>query len=48
MDEYNDIVSHNVDGKAMSVPPMQFSVQVDQWESDPNRLPWKSMNHRLK
>ena len=31
MDEYNDIFSYNVKGKAMSVP-----VNVDQWESNPN------------
>jgi hypothetical protein len=39
MGEYNDIFSYNVKGKAMSVPPMQFSVNVEQWESNPNRLP---------
>ena len=39
MDEYNDIFSYNVKGKAMFVPAMQFFVNVDQWESNPNRLP---------
>ena len=39
MEEYRDIFSYNVKGKAMQVPPMQFTVFTDQWESNPNRLP---------
>ena len=39
MQEYQDIFSYNVKGKAMQVPPMQFTVSTDQWESNPNRLP---------
>ena len=39
LNEYNDIFSSNVKGKAMYVPPMKFSINVDQWESNPNRLP---------
>ena len=39
MQEYQDIFSYNVKGKAMQVPPMQFTVFTDQWESNPNRLP---------
>jgi len=39
MHEYRDIFSYNVKGKAMSVPPMKFSVNIDKWESTPNRLP---------
>ena len=39
MEEYRDIFSYNVKGKAMQVPPMQFTVFTDQWESNLNRLP---------
>ena len=35
MHEYRDIFSYNVKGKAMSVPPMKFSVNIDKWESTP-------------
>ena len=37
--EYQDIFSYNVKGKAMQVPLMEFTVSTDQWESNPNRLP---------
>ena len=37
--EYQDIFSYNVKGKAMQVPPMQFSVSIDKWEFYSNRLP---------
>ena len=38
MHEYRDIFSYNVKGKAMSVLPIQFSVQTEKWESNPNHL----------
>ena len=39
MQDYHDIFSDNVNGKAMQVPSMQFTVFTYQWESNPNRLP---------
>ena len=36
---YEDIFSFNVKGKAMSVPPMEFTVDVKRWEALANRLP---------
>ena len=42
MQEYQDIFSHNVKGKAMQVPPMHFTVFTDQWESNLNRLPYRA------
>jgi len=37
--EYADISSFNVKGKAMSVPPMEFTVDATRWEAPANRLP---------
>ena len=39
LQDYQVIFSYNVKGRAMQVPPMQFTVSTDQWESNPNRLP---------
>lgn len=35
VNEYHDIVI----GKAMSVPSIQFSMQLDRWESNPKHVP---------
>jgi hypothetical protein len=37
--EYEDIFSFNVKGKAMLVPPMEFTVDKVRWEAPANRLP---------
>ena len=37
--DYVDIFSFNVKGKAMSVPPMEFTVDATRWEAPANRLP---------
>ena len=36
---YVDIFSFNVKGKAMSVPPIEFTVDAARWEASANRLP---------
>ena len=35
--DYKDIFSFNVKGKAMSVPPMEFTVDAVRWEAPANR-----------
>ena len=37
--EYADIFSFNVMGKAMSIPPMEFTVDATRWEAPANHLP---------
>ena len=37
--EYADIFSFNIKGKAMSVPPMEFTVDATLWEAPAHRLP---------
>ena len=37
--EFFDIFSYSVNGKAMDVPPMEFTVDHDQWETNFNRAP---------
>jgi len=37
--EYTDIFSFNVKGKAISVPPMKFTLDEIRWEAPANRLP---------
>ena len=37
IEEYNDIFSYSVKGRSMDVPPMEFSLDTDIWESNPNR-----------
>jgi hypothetical protein len=37
--EYADIFSFNVKGKAMSVPPMELTVDATRWEAPAHRLP---------
>ena len=39
MQEYQDIFSKNIKNKAMQVSFMQFSVYIEQWKSNSNRLP---------
>ena len=39
LNEYDDIFSFIVKGKAMAVPPMHFTVDTDGWETPANRLP---------
>jgi hypothetical protein len=39
LQEYNDIFSYSVKGKAMDVPPMHFQVDDSQWYTTPNQLP---------
>ena len=46
--EYADIFSFNVKGKAMSVPPMEFTVDTARWKAPANRcllviFLWKNM-----
>ena len=38
LQEFNDIFSCNVKGKAMAVPPMTFTVNKVVWEAPVNRL----------
>ena len=37
--DFQDIFSCNVKGKAMDVPPMEFTVDEGRWQTTPNRLP---------
>jgi len=39
LNEYDNIFSYNVKGKAMSVPPMTLTVAKNDWEARANRLP---------
>ena len=36
--EFRDIFSYSVKGKAMDVPPMEFTVDRAEWENNLNRL----------
>ena len=35
--EYSDIFSYSVKGRSMDVPPIEFSLDTDIWQSNPNR-----------
>jgi len=37
IEEYSDIFSYSVKGRSMDIPPMEFSLDTDIWESNPNR-----------
>jgi hypothetical protein len=37
--EYSDIFSYSVKGKAMDVPPMEFTIDHSKWETNQNRAP---------
>ena len=39
LNEYDDIFSYNVKGKAMSVPPITFTVAKNDWEAPANGYP---------
>ena len=37
IEEYDDIFSYSVKGRSMDVPPMEFSLDTDIWEANPNK-----------
>jgi hypothetical protein len=37
IDEYSDILSYSIKGRSMDVPPIEFAIDTEEWEANPNR-----------
>ena len=37
IEEYSDNFSYSVKGRSMDVPPMEFDIDTEVWEANPNR-----------